>query len=546
MESNSRIFCVYGRSGKRCCAARRLAVTAASMVLAGIVYADVWEKYVPGFNRADCERYANTIPNADAESFLRSSAPAFECPDADIERTYHFRWWTFRKHLRQTEDGWVVTEFLPPVGWARMHNTISCALGHHCREGRWLRDRKYVSGYLRFMLRKGTVSGKGAYINWPAVSMLSLVEATGDKSLGRELLPDLVRHYRSWEKGWNVGAWPLKGEVRIGLDPCGLFAISANYEGSEYSISGNGYRPLVNSCMAAEAKAISAIARENGENGIAEEFAAKAVLLEKAVVEKLWNSRRTFYTTVSTDGVHSATRELNGYAPWYFGIARKGRGEAWNQLLDEGGFSAPWGLTFPERRDPRFKIDYSGHCCLWNGPVWPYSTSITLTALAKAIAAGDSGKVVADDYRRLLGQYARSHVLRREDGSTVPWIDENQNPFTGDWIARTILKKQGDKIPDRGKDYNHSTFCDLVISGLVGLSSPEPGVVVLNTLVPTTWDWWKLSGVPCAGAIVDVVWDRDGSRFGKGKGFTVYADGKKVGSDGSVPRSMSISVKKEE
>ena len=42
--------------------------------------------------------------------------PLFECPDEDIERTYYFRWWTYRKHFRKTSVGWVVTEFLPDRG----------------------------------------------------------------------------------------------------------------------------------------------------------------------------------------------------------------------------------------------------------------------------------------------------------------------------------------------------------------------------------------------------------------------------------------------
>ena len=50
-----------------------------------------------------------------------------------------------------------------------------------------------------------------------------------------------------------------------------------------------------------------------------------------------------------------------------------------------------------------------------------------------------------------------------------PWIDENLNPYTGDWIARTLLKQRRQAPDERGKDYNHSTFCDLVITGLVGL-----------------------------------------------------------------------------
>ena len=51
-------------------------------------------------------------------------------PDLFLERV-------FKKHLQQTPDGFVVTEFLPKVGWAGKHNTISCAAGHHFREGRW-------------------------------------------------------------------------------------------------------------------------------------------------------------------------------------------------------------------------------------------------------------------------------------------------------------------------------------------------------------------------------------------------------------------------
>lgn len=504
------------------------------------VAGDVWERYVREFNRTDRESYTNTIANAEAEEFLRRYAPAFECPDADIERTYHFRWWTYRKHLKSTPDGWVVTEFLPPVGWARKHNTISCALGHHCREGRWLRDPVYVRDYIRFMLTEGTVSGAGAYINWPATSLLLLAENTGEFNFACSRLDDLTRHYRVWERGWSVNAWPLKGKQRIGMEPNGLFIMSANYEGSEFSLSGNGMRPLINSCMAAEASAIARIARSAGRADIAAEFAAKAKALERNVLEKLWSEEKRFFLTLGPDGKLRSTRELNGYAPWYFGLEVKGRGDAFDQLLDEKGFSAPWGLTFPERRDPGFKVDYEGHCCLWNGPVWPYSTSVALTALARAVGAGDSGRITRYGYFRLLKQYAASHVLVREDGSKVPFIDENQNPFDGDWVARTKLIRAGERIPDRGKDYNHSTFCDLVLSGLVGISSPAAGEIALQPLVPDGWDYFRVTGVPCAGKMLDVVWDRNGKRFGEIVGFAVFADGKKVFTSARVPKKVHI------
>ena len=46
------------------------------------------------------------------------TVPAFECPDEAINSTYEFRWRAFGRHCEKTPDGWVITEFLPPVRWA--------------------------------------------------------------------------------------------------------------------------------------------------------------------------------------------------------------------------------------------------------------------------------------------------------------------------------------------------------------------------------------------------------------------------------------------
>ena len=75
----------------------------------------------------------------------------------------------------------------------------------------------------------------------------------------------------------------------------------------------------------------------------------------------------------------------------------------------------------------------------------------------------------------------------------VPWIDENIHPYTGDWIARTRLHDWAKTDPDwakrkgghhRGKDYNHSTYNDLIITGLVGLRPRADDVVEVNPLLP--------------------------------------------------------------
>src|SRR5688572_6091007 len=61
--------------------------------------------YVDYFNATDSEYVRNYIPNEKAFSWLSLNVPLFECPDTTLEKIYYYRWWCFRKHLKQTPDG---------------------------------------------------------------------------------------------------------------------------------------------------------------------------------------------------------------------------------------------------------------------------------------------------------------------------------------------------------------------------------------------------------------------------------------------------------
>jgi hypothetical protein len=103
-----------------------------------VITADGLRAYVDKFNKADNELYKGFISNADAFDFLKNNIPLLDCPDKNIQETYYFRWWTYRKHIKKTKDGFVVTEFLPDVPWAGKDNAISCPAALHFYEGRWL------------------------------------------------------------------------------------------------------------------------------------------------------------------------------------------------------------------------------------------------------------------------------------------------------------------------------------------------------------------------------------------------------------------------
>jgi len=478
--------------------------------------------YVEAFNRGDRELYPQHVPNAEAFAFLRDNVPRFECPDREIEEIYHFRWWTYRKHLKSTPDGFVVTEFLPRVGWAGKHNTISCAAGHHFYEGRWLRDPRYLDDYALFWFRRGGEPRR--YSFWAADAIWARALVTGDAALAKELLPDLVRNWEAWEKDR--------------LDAGGLFWQIDDRDGMEVSIGGSGFRATINSYQYGDAVAIAEIAGRAGREDLAGAFRERAARIKRLVQERLWDPEARFFKVLprGEGKTRADVRELHGYTPWYFGLADPDRDAAWAQLMDPQGFFAPFGPTTAEQRHPRFAVSYHGHECQWNGPSWPYATSVTLTALARLLHERAPTAVGRKDYLQTLRIYARSHRLRRDDGTVVPWIDENLNPHTGDWIARTRLKawKNGTWDPakggeERGKDYNHSTFCDLVISGLVGLRPRPDETVEVDPLLPEgAWDWFRLDRVRYHGRDLTILYDRTGGRYGRGKGLRVLADGREI------------------
>ncbi len=483
-------------------------------------------KYVASFNRLDHTHFGQAVSNEDAAEWMLANVPLFECPDPEIEEIYHFRWWTYRKHIKETPDGYVITEFLPKVSWSGKHNTISCPAGHHFREGRWIRDPKYLDDYASFWFRKGGEPRR--YSFWAADSIHQLAIARGDFKLAIDLLPDLVKNHEEWE------------ESRLAAD--GLFWQIDDRDGMEVSVGGKGHggrgkRPTINSYMFGDAMAIAAIAERAGQPELAATYREKAARIKRLVQEMLWDDEAEFFKVLPLGEKVKRVdvRELHGFTPWYFHLPDRGKGyeKAWRQLMDPKGFRAPFGPTTAEQRHPGFTVSHTGHECQWNGPSWPFATTVTLTALANVLNDYPQDTVTKRDWFETLKTYAKSHRLTREDGTVVPWIDENLNPHTGEWIARTRLSRWKDGGwdprkggPERGKDYNHSAYCDLIITGLAGLRPRADGAIEVNPLLPDeAWDWFCLDGIPYRGRSITILYDKTGARYGKGRGLVVLADG---------------------
>ena len=481
--------------------------------------------YVEKFNADDDELFATYIPNSRAADFLAANIPRFECPDKQMEETYYFRWWTFRKHIRLTPEGFIITEFLPDVSWAGKYNAISCPGMHQFSEGRWLHNSRYLHDYAYYWLRQG---GSVRSYSFPvACSLYSQYLVNGADSVMLDLLPDLKANFGEWEKERYDASH-------------GLFWQIDDRDGMEVSIGGSGYRATINSYMAAEAASIAKIAQLS-QDLTAHEYVKKSEQLTENMLRMLWDREAGFFKVLPRDenAQLSDVQELHGYTPWCFNLIEEtGYARAWKYLMDTAHFFAPYGPTTAEQCHPGFKISYKDHECQWNGPSWPFATSVTLTGLANLLNAQKQNHISKKDYFKLLQIYTRCHRLTKDDGAIVPWIDENLNPFTGDWISRTRLKtwRNGTWSDakggiERGKDYNHSTYCDLIISGLVGIRPQEGNTLTVNPLLPDgEWDYFCLEDVLYHGKRITVLYDKKGTKYNKGKGLTVFVNGVKKAS----------------
>jgi hypothetical protein len=462
------------------------------------------------------EPIINLVPNSEAATWLEANIPLFDCPDAEVNEIYFFRWWALRKHLRRAPDGsFVFTEFINRA------DPVSSALGHHLMEGRWLHDAHYHDSYTRSWLRGNAGKPQSKlhnYSQWLADAIWQRYLVTHDRVFVVALLDDLVADYRQWEKEKQL--------------PSGLFWQFDVRDAMEESISGSrtkkNIRPTINSYMFGNARAIAAIARLAQRKDIAVEFATKAAALRWVTQETLWNPAHAFFEVALDTGGFANVREEIGFIPWYFSLPEPNRGyeAAWAQLGDEHGFRAPFGLTTAERRHPQFRSHGVGKC-EWDGAVWPFATSQTLTALANVLRDYPQEVVTARDYFEVFRSYV--HSQHWEGGK--PYIGEYLDEKTGAWL-------KGDH--PRSRWYNHSTFADLVIAGLVGLRPRDDDTIDVHPLVPAgTWDWFCLDDVRYHGRTLTIVWDRDGRHYGRGAGLIVFVDGRKVAGVPQLDRMTS-------
>jgi len=455
--------------------------------------------------------------------------PFFESPDPAIDATYYYRWEVATKHLTygSPSTGYTFTEFIDRPFWAGAYGAISCPLGHQAYEIRWLDDRRIIDDFARYWFETPGAQPR-SYSNWYGDAMWATYLVNADTGFLRRVLPHMKTQYAGWVAERYDSAH-------------GLFRWDGLHDGMERNINSRqtsdidagaeGYRPTLNSYLFADALAISRAAGVFGDSSTSRAYATRAADIKRRVEAELWDPRREFFLHQSArdeqDGIRAKTRtydsgrfagdphgrELIGYVPWQFNLPDARYSGAWRFLMDTAYFLAPYGPTTTERHDPLFLI--SDRCCYWSGNSWPYATTQTLVAMANLLNNYQQSIVDKHDWFTMLQTYTRTQRL---DGR--PYIAEGANPDNGSW--------EGYNSFNHSEHYFHSGYTDLIITGLVGLRPRADDTLEVNPLIPDDWPWFALDDVSYHGRKISVIWDRDGTRYRRGVGLSLYENGKRI------------------
>jgi len=454
--------------------------------------------------------------------------PFVETPDNQINEVYYYRWEVMKTHLTygSPETGYLFTEFMDRPFWSGTYGGISCPLGHQLTEVRWMKDPRIIDDFARYWIDTEGAKERN-YSNWYGSALWQIHEVWGDSAWAVSMLPYMEEQYEGWL------------ETNYDADH-GLFFKSGHDDGMEININSRqltdnwtveGYRPTLNSYLFGDLVALSQTALLAGQFEKAMDYLERAGVLKARVIDELWDPGREFFfhqfkgdhapgirdkSLTYETGPYAGSgngRELIGYVPWQFNLPDEEHSVAWQFLMDEAHFNADYGPTTVSQSDTLFML--TERCCIWSGQSWPYATTQTLVAMANLLNNYEQEVVDRDDYVELLRTYTRTQF---KDGR--PYIAESANPYTGSWF--------GSNMPNHSEHYSHSGYADLILSGLLGIRPMADGTLVVNPLIPDDWDWFAAEGVRLHGHDVDVIWDRDGSKYGLGAGLRVRIDNRDV------------------
>ena len=247
------------------------------------------------------------------------------------------------------------------------------------------------------------------------------------------------------------------------------------------------------SFFGANLKACAEIAKELGKERDYLYFEHLKEEVVEAIKTKFWNEVDKIFYDIDAATMQQCNEAAcyDSFAPFLFYlIEEKPYTECFEKLFDDTWFSDEFSVTTVAKNCPMYWFDncivgptaaglkevHEYECC-WNGPIWPFATSLVLNAFG-TVAEKDS------HYRKqwvaLFDKYTEVHFLNGD--RSLPVIFEHYRPGDGTTFSKAC-------------DYFHSAWIDLFMHYWAGISIENDEI----TFRPFTEELFEIRNVLIKG-----------------------------------------------
>jgi len=472
--------------------------------------------------------------------WIVDNVPHFVSLDQGLTKQYWHRATSVtRKTLFKVGDGrltdWGIAEGRWGSSW--YSNLISYGAGHQIRETRWLRDPQYVHGIISTWcnnlkpngifpnyIRTNEI-GDGQYTDW-------ITSTVWDAAC---VHPD-VEKLRGWSDALrqNVDGWLAVYDT----DNDGLLLVDSHWwTGMEWQPSFfffNGFdkdkqeqhleRVDLTAYVYGNAKNLSKIYALVGDAHGETKYREIAEKIRAAMETAMWDeTTKFFYSLEPASGNKALVKEVVGVYPFYFSMFEGDSAarylSAWNSILDPAEFWTAWPVASATKKSPAYSqdVNFNGKRvggCMWNGPTWPHANSIVLSAMAATLRENASSPLTKDKLFELFQSFTMAQF--KDQDLAFPWTGEYYNGDTAAWRTDE-------------RDYNHSTYLDILIADIAGLRPRADNVIELHPLIGTQVPPFLIDGIRYHDHDVSILWSPAGNVENQPdglQGYRVYVDGK--------------------
>ncbi|MBM3291043.1 MAG: hypothetical protein FJY92_12915 [Candidatus Hydrogenedentes bacterium] len=256
----------------------------------------------------------------------------------------------------------------------------------------------------------------------------------------------------------------------------------------------------------------------------AQKYDAIADKIRGAVENAMWDANTNFFYSVEpATGKMAMVKEVIGVYPFYFSMFGPDDGRpylaAWKSMIDPNEFWTAWPVASASKLCKAYSqdVNFNGKRvggCMWNGPTWPHANSLVMSAMAATMREFPDSPLNADKLYELFKSFTMAQFKGQD--LAFPWTGEYYNGDSGEWRTEQ-------------RDYNHSTYIDVLIADIAGLRPRNDDVIKLHPLIAAQMPPFVIDGIRYHNRDISILWSpKDGADIAPDglRGFRIYVDGK--------------------